>query len=599
MCGYLGVVSENLFDSEILSKPNNKIICRGPDETICLNSNDISDNNHTNFSFIFNRLAILDLSNKGSQPMVSEETKSILMFNGEIFNHKELRAELAESGINFKSTNSDSEVLLYGLEVYGAEFVNKIIGQFAIAFYNLRENCIYLIRDRLGQKPLFYQLKNNSLTFGSNLLSVAEVSNSHNMDESSMREFLSLGVVRSPRTIISEVFKLLPAEILKIDLNDFSQSSSIYWRPDQNINEDKFSKKEFLSIFSDSISKRLESDVPVANFLSGGIDSTSIIKNLNEQGKKINTFSAVYSDSKYDESEWIGKVKKRYSTNHSEAQLDIDLDIEKIFEVIDIFDEPYCDPSVVPSFFLNKLISKSYKVALSGDGGDELLGGYKRVSEVLASSNMIKSLYSKIYNLYPSFLGTGNHFKLRSHDIKERYESYFVDEKFLSLLKVNEKIIFKENNFKNSISDYKSLLLTDYSYFLPEMMMLKIDRTSMANSLEVRSPFVDHRLIEYVMKHDTSYFDRKNTKKVLKEYLMEDFNDTFINRKKMGFVFNLEKFIYNNKSEICKYITENNSLINNLDKKLKKLNRVKSRMNAIRIFKLLILTRYHNNLLKL
>ena len=149
------------------------------------------------------------------------------------------------------------------------------------------------------------------------------------------------------------------------------------------------------------------------------------------------------------------------------------------------------------------------------------------------------------------------------------------------------------------MNKHKSLLLTDYSYFLPEMMMLKIDRTSMANSLEVRSPFVDHRLIEYVMKHDTSYFDRKNTKKVLKEYLMEDFNDTFINRKKMGFVFNLEKFIYNNKSEICKYITENNSLINNLDKKLKKLNRVKSRMNAIRIFKLLILTRYHNNLLKL
>jgi len=513
--------------------------------------------NLTNFSFIFNRLSILDLTNKGSQPMVSEETKSILMFNGEIFNHKELRADLADRGINFKSTNSDSEVLLYGLEVYGTEFVNKIIGQFAIAFYNLRENCIYLIRDRLGQKPLFYQLKNNSLTFGSNLLSVAEVSNSHNMDEYSMREFLSLGVVRSPRTIISEVFKLLPAEILKIDLNDFSQSSSIYWRPDQNINEDKFSKKDFLSIFSDSISKRLESDVPVANFLSGGIDSTSIIKNLNEQGQKINTFSAVYSDSKYDESEWIEKVKKRYSTNHSEAQLDIDLDIEKIFEVIDIFDEPYCDPSVVPSFFLNKLISKSYKVALSGDGGDELLGGYKRVSEVLASSNIIKSLYSKIYYLYPSFLGTGNHFKLRSPDIKERYESYFVDKKFLSLLKVNEKINFKENNFKNSNSDYKSLLLTDYSYFLPEMMMLKIDRTSMANSLEVRSPFVDHRLIEYVMKHDTNYFERKNTKKVLKEYLMEDFNDTFINRKKMGFVFNLEKFIYNNKSEIFKVVNFN------------------------------------------
>ena len=592
MCGFLGKISLDSFSNENLVNANKRIICRGPDETKYLNHQNL-DTNKIFFSFVFNRLSIIDLTDTASQPMTSKNKKNLMMFNGEIYNYKELKEILIKKGISFNSKNSDTEVLLEGLTYFGLDFVKNIIGQFAIVFYDIENKKIHLIRDRVGQKPLFFNFSERSLVFGSNLISVADLSGDKQINEKQIGDFFNYGVIKSPNTIYKNIYKLKPGEIISFNLKKNLQAEShIYWSPTEEIDEKKFIDDEFFDLFSSSVNYRLESDVPVANFLSGGLDSSSIIKNLFDNKKSINTFSAIYSNKKYDESVWIESVKEKYQTNHTQESLDLNLDFQTLLDVINIFDEPYCDPSIVPSYMLSRLISKKYKVAISGDGGDELLGGYLRTSLSLGAPNKFKQLYSKIYSLYPSFLGTGNQFLRNENMISKRYASFFEDRKFMSILGINEYSDFQNDIFVNLEDDYKSLLATDYKFYLPEMMMLKVDRTSMANSLEVRSPFVDHRLINYVMSHDTNYFDKNNQKSLLKEYLIEDFNDEFINRRKMGFVFNLENFIFNNLDNIKNYMIENNLYLENSLNILNKLSINKSRINAIRILKLIIFTEF-------
>ncbi len=592
MCGFLGKISLDSFSDEDLINANKRIICRGPDETKFLNQNNLNQCN-TFFSFVFNRLSIIDLTDTASQPMVSNNKENLMMFNGEIYNYKELKQILLRKGITFNSKNSDTEVLLEGLSIFGLDFVKNIIGQFAIVFYDIKNKNIHLIRDRVGQKPLFFNLSDRSLVFGSNLISVADLLGEKQINDKEIGNFFNYGVIKSPNTIYKNIYKLKPGEIISFNLEkNLQPQNHIYWSPIDEIDEKKFIDNEFYELFSSSVNYRLESDVPVANFLSGGLDSSSIIKNLSDNKKNINTFSAIYSDKKYDESFWIGSVKEKYQTNHIEEKLDLELDFNTLLDVINIFDEPYCDPSIVPSYMLSRLISKKYKVAISGDGGDELLGGYLRTSLSLDAPNKLKAFYSKIYPLYPSYLGTGNHFLRNSKKISQRYASFFEDRKFMSMLDINEYSDFQDDIFVNLQDDYKSMLATDYQFYLPEMMMLKVDRTSMANSLEVRSPFVDHRLIDYIMSHDTNYFDKNNQKSLLKEYLSEDFNDEFINRKKMGFVFNLENFIFNNLNNIKNYMVENNQYLENNLNILSKLSKNKSRINAIRILKLIIFTEF-------
>lgn len=592
MCGFLGKISSDFFADENLVTANKRIICRGPDETKYLNQKNL-DQANVYFSFVFNRLSIIDLTDTASQPMVTNNKENLMMFNGEIYNYKELKEILLKRGITFNSKNSDTEVLLEGLSIFGLDFINNIIGQFAIAFYEIKNKKIHLIRDRVGQKPLFFNLAETSLVFGSNLISVADISGHKQIDYKQIGNFFNYGVIKSPNTIYKNIYKLKPGEIITFNLEkNFQAQNHIYWSSTDELDEKKFIAEEFYELFSSSINYRLESDVPVANFLSGGIDSSSIIKNLFDNNKNINTFSAIYSDNKYDESFWIESVKEKYKTNHFQEKLDLNLDFDTLLAIINIFDEPYCDPSIVPSFLLSRLISKKYKVAISGDGGDELLGGYLRTSLTLDTPNKFKELYSKLYPFYPSFLGTGNHFLRNKKMISERYASFFEDKKFMSMLGINEYSDFQNDIFVNLEDDYKSLLATDYQFYLPEMMMLKVDRTSMANSLEVRSPFVDHRLINYIMSHDRNYFDKNNQKSLLKGYLSEDFNDKFINRKKMGFVFNIENFIFNNLDNIKIYMIENNQILENNMNTLNKLSKYKSRINAIRILKLIIFTEF-------
>jgi len=595
MCGFIGRISQSNKDFNDLKKANDLLVCRGPDECKELNkrSKDLFGESNLNLEIIFNRLSIIDLSPKAAQPMVSNKYKTLSVFNGEIYNHKNLRSELESLGEEFNSNHSDSEVVLVGISKFGTKFVDRMVGQFAIVFIDIKVNKAYLIRDRVGQKPLFYSTHNNELSFSSNLISLSKLNNLKKIDENQILNYLNLGVIPSPNTIFKNIYKVQPASIVEVDLSSNFLNFNInrYWDIEKKIDNLSFDKEVFVNLFSDAVSSRLESDVPIANFSSGGLDSTSIIKNLYDNGHDINTYSVGYTESKYDESKWFKEVSKRYNTNSTVEILSLESLENEIEKILSIFDEPYSDPSIIPSYLISSSISNKFKVAISGDGGDELLGGYVRFNKMLKRNNFTHRL-SYLNRIYPNYLGTGNRFLSHSKDFDVAYSSYHEDSNLLKLLNIKNKI----NVFKKFIPEtndlYKKLLVTDYNFYLSEMMMLKVDRTSMANSLEVRSPFVDHRLIEYILGASYSYLEVNNPKALLKNYIKEDFDSKFLNRKKMGFVFNLEGWIFKNISHIDEVLTQGGYVYSMNKNIVKKLSINKSRINAQRIWKLYILEKY-------
>ena len=603
MCGFIGSISKNDFQLEKLIEVNKQIQCRGPDQTklISEKSDDLfSTNISLNLKLAFNRLSIIDLSEQASQPMISKTTNTGILFNGEIFNHRELKKDL-EHKFDFKTSHSDTEVLLFGLTEYGTKFLERINGQFSIVFLDFNKEKIFLIRDRLGQKPLFYTQNSKELSFSSNLVSLAKLSDNLEIKERYLNQYLELGTIPSPNTLFKNIFKVKPAEIMEFSINDniHLTNKSSYWDIDEFIDNKKFIHEEFISIFDDAVKIREESDVPISYFLSGGLDSTSIIKSAtsNRSSENINTFSIVSDDNSYDESEYSNLVAEKYSSNHSKFSINSDIDIDLISSVIRAYDELYYDPSVVPSFILSKEMSKNFKVAISGDGGDELFGGYKRTLKILNKPPQFKSLLSNLYNIYPPFLGSGTNLNSNSKNWVRRYLSFYEDRKLMNMLNLKNEIQFFDMYEEKSLN-YKNLLKLDYNFYLSEMMMYKIDRASMANSLEIRSPFVDNRLVEYIFSHDESYKNGSITKPILNKYLEKDFDKDFLSRSKKGFVINTSDWIYKNINHVDD-VFKNGKIIYQFDKNIiKKLSINKSRINGLRLWKLYFLERYFqiNNL---
>ena len=594
MCGFIGSVSKNEILHNELEKCNELLICRGPDKKKTI---EISEDNF-NFNGIFNRLSIIDLSSNADQPMVSQDKNYILMFNGEIYNHAELRSQLIKKGYKFESSHSDTESLLYSFVEYGEKTPEMLRGQFSFIFLDKRKNNIFLCRDRLGQKPLYYFLGKETLNFSSNLVSLANYCRFNQVDESSLFNYLNYGISTDEDTIFEDIKRVMPGELVKINLSKdiFESNSNIYWKLENYYDNKKFYEEEFIDILEESVLLRTNSDVPFATFLSGGLDSTSIIKSQKNMNLEINSFSVYMNKSKFDEREYCEEVSKVYNTNHDYVEFNEQITLETVNSILGTLDEPFADPSYVPTYLLSNMISNKYKVALSGDGGDELLGGYLRVQKAMKNTNFISSSFNHlIFNLYPAQFGTGSTFLSKNIDLNTRYNSFLSDSKLLNMLGINYKNIslnrFTENKFNDN---YKQLMENEYKFFLSQMMMFKVDRASMANSLEVRSPFVDNKLIEYVFSHSNEYFDIKNPKAPLKNYLQSEFSIDFLNRKKQGFIFDVESFVYKYENDFYENIIYLSKMFDLNTKSIKNLFNFKTRMNANRIWKLKVLSDYFN-----
>lgn len=598
MCGFIGSVTNERISENLLESCNKRIECRGPDEKIVLNNKTFGSNEQFH-NFIFNRLSIIDLSKQASQPMVSDQFNTLIMFNGEIYNHRELRKNLESYKINFKSSHSDSETLLNGLSYLGFDFLNDINGQFSIFFQNIEKNEYFLIRDRAGQKPLYYSYNNDQLFFGSDLKSVSNLSNNFSINNDQLVNYLNFGTTINPNTFFENVQAVLPGECIKFSFDSNQQiikDGFKYWELSEFLDEKDFKDEEFISLFEDSVWKRLESDVPISSFVSGGLDSTAVVKALSKKSNNLNTFSMVTDSKIFDETEYMKQVVDKYKTNHSIEVINSSVNFEEIKSIVLSFDDIIYDPSIIPTYILSKNISKNYKVALSGDGGDELLSGYEHYKNFTSNKNFPSKFSNALYSFYPGYFGSGNNILKNSSDWKSAFSSYYSDRKLLGLLRIDDFRSFEEIFLGNKEKNWKSLMLTDHKFFLNEMMLKKIDRSSMLNSLEIRSPFMDHRLFEYVASHTRADLDYKfSPKKIIKDYLSEDFNNQFLERKKMGFSIDIVNLIEKNKSEIYETI---------LDSELSKLYDLKfinnwlfinTRFNALRIWKLYCISLYLNS----
>jgi asparagine synthase (glutamine-hydrolysing) len=584
MCGISGFLLNNPTNDfcyeKVISIMSNMLAHRGPDDSgIWVNKEDKIALGHR-------RLSILDLSSAGSQPMHSECSRFVLCFNGEIYNHHNLRKEL-DSNIKWRGS-SDTETLLKLFELYEVkEALNKIRGMFAIALWDKKNHILHLARDRIGEKPLYYGWVKNNFVFASELKSITSFPKFNNyIDQRSLAGFFRLKYIPAPFTIFENIFKLEPGKYCSINLHNLSKkvlSSDYYWNIDTyNLSERDQKERDIQSevkIFDQKLTNAVESqmisDVPIGSFLSGGIDS-SLITSLMQKisNKKIDTFTIGFQDNEFDESNIARHVSNHLKTNHHELILTPENTIEATQDIMNIYDEPFADSSQIPTYILSKFAREHVTVALSGDGGDELFGGYNRYIWTPKIWNSINWLPVKIRNKLLSLPGSLKSDALNrllalfpiSRPIEKleklnnallnvkTFEDFYINlaaepiqiEKLMESkpYSVLEDLLSQKENF--SLSPVKKMIRTDMLTYLPDDILCKVDRASMAVSLETRAPYLDRDIVEYALNLPINFKIRGYQGKVLpREALRRYVPHEILSHPKTGFSIPIGKWLRN------------------------------------------------------
>jgi asparagine synthase (glutamine-hydrolysing) len=508
------------------------------------------------------RLKIIDLET-GNQPVFNEDKNVCVVYNGEIYNFLELRKELVKKGHKF-SSKSDTEVIVHLYEEEGIDFITKLNGMFAFALWDNREKILYLVRDQFGIKPLYYLMQNEGIVFASELKAILTYPDfKREIDMDSLCRYLIAEYVPSPHTIFKGVNKLKPGHFLKFHrgLCEVKQ----YWRLEldrRNNYIDLSSAEERLrELLEDSVKIRMVSDVPLGAFLSGGIDSASVAYFMkNVHGSKVKTFSISFDDPSFDESRYSKMVSSYLDTEHYDKRMtDKDL-IDAIPVVFDFLDEPLGDASIIPTYLLSKFARENVTVALSGDGGDELFAGYPtyyahRLAE--SYSRFIPSFFHKVINRMVNFLPVS--FDNFSIDFKlKRFFKFagmpplqrnifwmgsFTESELKEVLEIPiERTNFYEeqesifNNYSMLDDICERIQILDFFFYLQEDVLQKVDRASMACSLEVRIPFLDPRVVEFLWSLPLKFKLRDfKTKYLLKKSMRNLLPSAILKRKKKGF----------------------------------------------------------------
>lgn len=570
MCGITGIYALNLMGKMHminLSKATDHIARRGPDARGVW-MNDFVGLGHR-------RLSIIDVSYNAAQPMKDAGGRYTIIYNGEIYNFQALKEDLLASGVEFKST-SDTEVLLYAYINYKEKCLAKLNGFFAFAIYDEQENSLFLARDRYGIKPLYYYSDEDKFLFSSDMHSLLAFGIEKEIDKESLLTYLQLNYTPAPNTMIKGVFMLEPGHYVKIKGTDFEISSFYkikYNRQRVKKNHDSYEqqKQNIRKLMEESVKDRLVADVPVGTFLSGGIDS-SIISGIAKQHKDdLHTFSIGYKDEPFfDETGYANLVAKKFNTNHTVFSLTNDDLYEHLFDIMDRFDQPFADSSAIPSYILSQKTKKHITVALSGDGADELFSGYNKHSAHLKAMNggainsILKSVGPLLKYIPKSRNGALSN-KIRQaekfglglkHNQADRYwtwASIASEDKARRLLNdetlgqlISEEYQTYKSKLLSSIScenDFNELLLADMQLVLPNDMLRKVDLMSMAHGLEVRVPFLDHHLVDYVFQLPvSSKINGQMRKRVLQDAFKDLLPAELYKRPKKGFEVPLLKW---------------------------------------------------------
>jgi len=560
MCGIAGIVSKkelSVRQLDQLKLATSKLQKRGPDAH--------GIKNFGQAAFGHRRLSIIDTSTAANQPFSSEDGRYTLVYNGEIYNFRALRADLEKMDYQFH-TQSDTEVVLKSYLHYGTAFLNKLNGFFALAIYDHKEKSTLIARDRYGIKPLIIYSHDDYFLFASEMKSLICFDLPKELDHSSIFNYLQFNYIPEPHSIFVGVKKLEPGHYLKIDSDNKFQKIPFYHLNYPRI-EEGYSKmsyeeaqKTFLQLMESSVEKRLVSDVPIGTFLSGGIDSSLVTAIAAQKVKHLNTFSIGFSeDPHFDETEYAHAVSKMYLTNHTVFSLSrLDL-LDGLEETLEYIDEPFADSSALAVNALSKKTSNHLKVALSGDGADELFAGYhKHMGEFMARKNGIKQNFIKASKPFLEMLPKSRNSKLgnlfrKLHKFSEgasldRAERYWLwaslmNEAAASNLMIKkakaEVYLNRKSQYLRQISegnDFNDVLYTDLKMLLPSDMLRKVDLMSMAHGLEVRVPFLDHKIVDFAFSLPANFkIDGKMKKRLVQDAARNLLPPQIYNRPKQGF----------------------------------------------------------------
>lgn len=611
MCGIFGIVGidpSNENEKQNFKDALNLLQHRGPDAHATWFSQNLK------LAIGHTRLSIQDLSINGKQPMISRNGRYVLTFNGEIYNHRDLRHTLeSDCQISYWNGRSDTETLLESMSLRGVDWtLNQIEGMFAFALVDIAEKSLYLARDRIGEKPLYYgNLKTKLGTyfcFSSELKPLIHFpSEGISLSKRAVNEYLRLNYVPSPLCILEDFHKLSPGEYLKINFNDSSGRIPLkynykkYWEFQKVVTHgissrepDGQSNKKLHSLLKSKISAQLLSDVPVGAFLSGGTDSSLITAIMQETSKKkISTYTIGFTDEAHDEAGVAKKIASVLGTEHNEAYLEPRQAIQIASEMPNFYDEPFADSSQVPTYLLSRFASKDVSVVLSGDGGDESFGGYnryihgekiwKRVSRLpgplrkIIGKSILKLNDNNLYmiqtileNINPRLRGLFLSQKISrfgsklitSNNFLEFYVSLVTNSRVLEnddLILPRLRSYFEDlKKSKLDMTNAEVMMYLDTLTYLSDDICAKVDRAAMSNSLEVRAPFLNHKIIEYAWEIPISQKIMNGTGKVqLKEILKCYLPSELVDLPKKGFSIPLSDWLREDLSGWATDVIEN------------------------------------------
>ena len=565
MCGITGILAFTEEGKKYLDKIDDAVKSlhhRGPDGSGVFR--------HGNVALGHTRLAIIDTSGAAAQPFTSSDGRYTIVFNGEIFNYKELRAELEKEGVTFRS-QSDTEVLLALFQQNKSGWLNTLNGFFSFVVYDQADGQLTLVRDRYGEKPLYYYHCKDFFVFASEQKTIIPFLQSRTIDKTNLKGYLHLNYNPSCDSIMQEILQVAPGDFYTqftkddyrwLDNSWYSQSESFTKRSSDDYGN---AKNNVRLLLEKSVRRRLISDVPIGSFLSGGIDSSVVSALAAREKSNIETFSIGYSDEPYfDETEYARIVSKHIGSRHhifSVTNKDL---LESLHTFISNLDDPFADSSALAVNILAKETRKHVSAAISGDGADELFAGYnKHAAEFLARNPGIRETFiragKQLWNILPASRNskTGNRIRQlqkfsagMSLPAKERYwewAGYTVRGQLDALVKFKENLFNAQDVtaaiYKQGSPDLNDVLRADFATVLANDMLVKVDRMSMLNSLEVRSPFLDHELVEYVMSLPSEYkINRHERKRILKDACRDLLPPEIFTRKKQGFEVPLLKW---------------------------------------------------------
>ena len=561
MCGIAGIFdtqAKREIDQALLARMNQTQHHRGPDET--------GLHAEAGVGLAHKRLSIIDLSS-GHQPLFNEDGSVVVVFNGEIYNFVDLIPELQALGHTFR-TRCDTEVIVHAWEQWGEACVERFRGMFAFALWDRNQETLFLARDRLGVKPLYYALLDDGqFIFGSELkVLTGHPALRRDIDPLAIEEYFAYGYVPEPRTIYRQAFKLPPAHTLTLKRGQALPQPREYWDvPFDPITPLSLAEaqEELVPLLRESVKIRLVSEVPLGAFLSGGVDSSAVVAMMAELSTDpVNTCSISFGDPAYNESEYAAQVAARYHTNHRVEQVDAD-DFDLIDKLAALYDEPYADSSALPTYRVCQLARKNVTVALSGDGGDEHFAGYRRYRWHMNEERMRgmipaavrRPLFGMLGKLYPKADWAPKIFRAKATlegIARDSVEGYFHS---ISLLSDDMRARLFSPEFSRVLNGYRAVEVMhrhdarspateplarvqyiDIKTYLPGDILTKVDRASMAHALEVREPLLDHKLIEWASRLPAALKLHEGEGKYVFKKAMEPYlPDDILYRKKMGF----------------------------------------------------------------